>query len=277
MSEASEYAFSAATSLYSYYCFSMCLSGFFKKETNCSGRICFFKTVLANKWGLRNLNHKKQIIIEYLAFLSVKHGIYLAELFQAIVSAREQGKIICEDLSIEYRGSLKGEAIFLITKNNSVIAQFRAAEEFLLRKNICFENWMDTDKIRKQVNKQNSKSHLSALVQELRHGMRKVNLEAEVLEITAPSLVYTHYGNSATVTNAWIADETGKVKLCLWNEQANSVNVGDTIQIKNATVSTFKGERQLRLGKKGTISVLQSPTTKAKQQPEAIAKNRIFT
>jgi len=227
--------------------------------------ICFFKTVLANKWGL-NLNHKKQTVIEYLAFLSVRHGIYLAELFQAIVSAREQGKTICDDLAIEYRGSIKGEAIFLITKNTSVIAQFRAAEEFLLRKNICFENWMDTDKIRKQVNRQNKKPRLSTLVQDLRHGMRKVNLEAEVLETTTPSLVYTHYGNSATVTNAWIADETGKVKLCLWNEQANSVNVGDTIQIKNATVSTFKGERQLRLGKNGTVSVLQGLTPKTNRQ-----------
>jgi replication factor A1 len=60
------------------------------------------------------------------------------------------------------------------------------------------------------------------------------------------------------VTNAWVADETGRIKLCLWNEQADLVNVGDTVQIKNASVSTFKGERQLRLGKKGTVNVLPS-------------------
>lgn len=90
--------------------------------------------------------------------------------------------------------------------------------------------------------------------------MKKISIEAEVLETLKPQLVHTQYGNSATVTNAWIGDETGKVKLCLWNEQANFVNVGDTIQIKNASVSTFKGERQLRLGKSGTVSVLQSRT-----------------
>jgi replication factor A1 len=78
------------------------------------------------------------------------------------------------------------------------------------------------------------------------------------------------------VTNAWIADETGKIKLCLWNEQANSIATGDTIQIKNASVSTFKGERQLGLGKKGTISVLQSQAAKTKQQPAPIAKNTIY-
>ncbi len=206
------------------------------------------------------MNQKKQTVLEYLAFLSVKHSIYLAELFQAMVSARaKQGKTICRNLSIECRGNVKDEAIFLITQDARVVAQFRVTEEFLQRKGIRFETWMDTDKIRRQMAKQNPSAH-STLVENLRHGMKKISIEAEVLETLKPQLVHTQYGNSATVTNAWIGDETGKVKLCLWNEQANFVNVGDTIQIKNASVSTFKGERQLRLGKSGTVSVLQSRT-----------------
>ena len=117
---------------------------------------------------------------------------------------------------------------------------------------------MDTDKVRKQMNRQSFSPKASVLVQDLRHGMKKVNLEAKVLEIPTPSTVQTRYGNSAKVTNAWIEDETGRVKLCLWNEQAELFNVGDTVQIKNASVSTFKGERQLRLGKNGTATVLQA-------------------
>ena len=222
------------------------------------------------------MNQKKPTIMEYLAFLSVKQGIYLAELYQAMVVAREKGKIRCQNLIVEYRCSLKDEAVFLITKDTSVIAQFRVAEELLLRKNICFENWMDTDKIRKQMYRQNTSPKLSTLVQDLRHGMKKVNLEAKVLETPTPSTVQTRYGNSAKVTNAWIADETGKIKLCLWNEQADFVTVGDTVQIKNASVSTFKGERQLRLGKNGTVSILQNRVDGMKQDPEAVAKNRIY-
>ena len=199
---------------------------------------------------------KPTAIIEYLAFLSVKHNIYLAELFQALVAAREQEKTVCQKLTILYRGNTKSQAIFLITKDGSVVAQFRVDEEFLTRKNICFESWMDTDKIRRQINRQNITPRNFTMVQDLRHGMKKVNLEAEVLETTTPSLVHTQYGNSATVTNAQIADQTGKVKLCLWNKQASSVTVGDTIQIKNASVSTYKGERQLHLGKTGTLSVV---------------------
>ena len=222
------------------------------------------------------MNQKKPTITEHLAFLSVKHSIYLAELFQALVSARDNGKSVCENLTIEYRGSIDNEAIFLITKDNNVVMQFRVAEEFLLKKDIPFESWMDTEKIHKQINKQNTHPRLSTLVQDLRHGMKKINVEAEVLEPPKTSLVHTQYGNSAMVTNAWIADETGKIKLCLWNEHANSAAEGDTIQIKNASVSTFKGERQLRLGKTGTIRVLQSRATKAIQQPNGISKNMIY-
>jgi replication factor A1 len=196
--------------------------------------------------------------MEYLAFLSVKAGIYLPELYHAMVAARETGKTACKNLTVEYRGSLKGAAIFLITRDAKVIAQFRLSEEILLRKNICFETWMNTDKIRRQVNRQNTSPKLSMMVQDLRHGMKKVNIEAKVLETPNPSTVQTRYGNSAKVTNAWIADETGKIKLCLWNEQADLVTVGDTIQIKNASVFTFKGERQVRLGKTAIINVLPS-------------------
>jgi hypothetical protein len=206
---------------------------------------------------MRKMRQKQPTaMIEHLALLSVKHSIFLAELFQSLVTARENGKTQVQTLKVEYRGSVKQEAIFLITKGPKVIGQFRVKEEFLQRKNIQFENWMNSDKIRKQIDRQKTDLNLSTLIQNLRHGMKKVNLEAEVLETSVPARVYTQYGNSATVTNALIGDETGQVKLCLWNEQANFVTTGDTVQIKNATVSTYKGERQLRLGKSGTVSVL---------------------
>ena len=180
------------------------------------------------------------------------------------------------DLTIQYRGSIDNEAIFLIKKHNKVIVQFRVDEEVLLTKDNHFETWMNTDKIRKQLTKQNCGPNISTMVQDLRHGMKKVNVEAEVLETPKPSVVYTRYGNTAMVTNAWIADETGKVKLCLWNEQASYINIGDTIQIKNASVTAFKGERQLCLGKNGTISVLQSRGARTKQDSEDIGKNTIY-
>ena len=204
------------------------------------------------------MNYKEPAIVEQLAFLSVKYSVYLAELYQAIVLARAAGKSVCEGLSIEYRGAAEDKAIFLITKDNKVVVQFQVEENFLSRKNMCFDRWMDTDKIRRQVSRQNPVSPHSTLIQNLRHGMKKVNLEAEVLEAQEPQLIHTQYGNSVMLANFLISDETGKVKLCLWGEQSKSAVVGDVVQIKNAVVRTFKGERQVSLGRTGTISVRQN-------------------
>ena len=49
-------------------------------------------------------------------------------------------------------------------------------------------------------------------------------------------------------------NETGTIKLCLWNGQIAAVSAGDTVQIENAQVSAFRGERQLSNGKTGTLS-----------------------
>ncbi len=226
--------------------------------------------------GMRKLNQKKATIIEHLAFLSVKYSVQLSELFDALVTARENGTATCANLIVEYRGNVRQEEIFLITKDSYVIVQFRIDKEDLLRKDLRIESWMNSDTIRRQLAKQICGPNISTMIQDLRHGMKKVNVEAEVLENPKPSLVHTRYGNRAMVTNAWIADETGKVKLCLWNEQTDYITLGDIIQIKNASVTAFKGERQLCLGKTGTITVLTNQAGRTKQQPEAIVENKIY-
>ncbi len=222
------------------------------------------------------MNYHKPILDEQLAFLSVKHGVYLAELYEAIVSARNTGESTCENLKIEYRGSVEGEAIFLITKGDCVVVQFHAPEKLLQRKNISFESWMDTDKIRNQIARQNTSLNQSRLIQDLRHGMRKVNIEAQVVEISKPQRLSTQYGNSATLTSIYVADETGKIKLCLWNEQSMPVKVGDTIHVKAGAVKTFKGERQLTIGRNGTLNIIQGCTAEAKNEPEQNTKHSIY-
>ena len=85
--------------------------------------------------------------------------------------------------------------------------------------------------------------------------MKKVNLKAQIVEISKPKFVVTKFGNHASVANALVTDGTGKIKLCLWNDQIESVSAGDTVQIKNARVSAFRNERQMRIGKNGVLRV----------------------
>jgi replication factor A1 len=194
---------------------------------------------------------------EYLAFLSAKYEVDPDNLFYALVLAEESEKSRCGDLRIERRGETRDRVMFLILTSSGVVAQLSVFKEFLLEKGHPIRDFMGTDKIRRFLTK---RARLSSVfhIRDLRSGMAQVCLKARVLEISKPRLIYTRYGNYASVANALIADETGTIKLCLWNEQIKSVSAGDTIQIENARASTFRGQRQLNIGRKGLLSVNES-------------------
>jgi replication factor A1 len=203
---------------------------------------------------------------EYLAFLSVKYEVNPDEFFYALISAEENQKSKCENLSIECRGRTQDKIIFLILKDSKVVAQFPVSRGFLLEQSNPIKNFMKTDLPRRYLIKKNRRSH-SLSIRDLRTGMSHVNLRAKILEIPRPKLVITRFGNCASVAHALIADETGTIKLCLWNEQINLVSNGDTIQIENARTSTFRGERQLSLGKTGTLSNIEGLYSQLEEVP----------
>ena len=200
---------------------------------------------------------------EYLAFLSAKYDVDPDRLFYALVLAEESKKSVCGDLSIEWRGETRDKVMFLILASSKVVAQLSVFKEFLLEKGHPIRDFMETDKIRRFITKRARQSN-GLQIRDLRSGMAQVCLKAKVLEIPKPVLVYTRYGNYASVANALIADETGTIRLCLWNEQIQSISAGDTIQIENARASTFKGQRQLNIGRKGLLSSIAESSCQMK-------------
>ena len=193
---------------------------------------------------------------EYLAFLSIKYDVDPEKFFNSILLAGENKKSHCDHLSIEYRGKTGTEQIFLMTNDSGVVAQFRIPDDFLLRRDAPLRKFMETDMIRRHLFKKNNASH-SHFIRDLRSGMNHVNLKAKILEIGEPSRVVTRFGNYANVAKALIGDETGTINLCLWNEQIESVAVGDIVQIANARASSFRGERQLIVGVRGTLNSVE--------------------
>ena len=96
-------------------------------------------------------------------------------------------------------------------------------------------------------------------IKDLRNGMKRVDVEAQVTEKGNPRQVMSRFKDETyTVADAVIADETGSIKLTLWNEQIGQVNVNDKIKIENGYVTSFKGEIQLNAGKYGKLTVLPS-------------------
>jgi replication factor A1 len=93
-------------------------------------------------------------------------------------------------------------------------------------------------------------------IKDLRNGMRRVTVEAKVVEKGEPRQVRSRYKDETyTVADARIEDETGSIKLTLWNEQIDQVAVDNKIKIENGYVTSFKGEIQLNVGKFGTMTV----------------------
>jgi replication factor A1 len=203
---------------------------------------------------------KKTSTGEYLAFISVKYEVDPDKFFLALIMAEENQKATIGNLTIKCRSKTEDKTMFLISKNSKVVAQFSVLKEFLREQGNPIRSYMGTNMVRRFLARRNMRS-LVLPIKDLRIGMRQVSLKAKVLEIPKPKTVYTRYGNYASVANALIADETGTIRLCLWNEQIDSISTGDTIQLENARTSVFRGQRQLCIGKNGSLSSIEEPIT----------------
>lgn len=202
----------------------------------------------------------KVSIGEYLAFLSTKYRIDPDEFFQTLLSAERNQEATCNELVFRCRGQNRDRTVILMLKGSKVVAQFPLSKGFLQNQKNPIKDFAKTRFACRGSAKSNSEPTLLH-IKDLKNGMKQISLRAKVLEIPAPKLVYTRFGNYASVSNALITDDTGTIKLCLWNEQITSISIGDVIQIENARMATFRGESQLQIGRKGKLSnvALASP------------------
>jgi len=88
-----------------------------------------------------------------------------------------------------------------------------------------------------------------------------VNLKATVVEKSIPRNVFTSYGDCIAVSTATISDNTGSIRLPLWNAQIDMVSIGDTVQIENGRVRTFRGELQVSVGRNSKLQVVENQAT----------------
>ncbi len=93
-------------------------------------------------------------------------------------------------------------------------------------------------------------------IENLREGMKRVDVEAKVVEKNDAREVQSKFRDETLrVADFIIGDETGTIKLTLWNEQIDQVGVNDTVKIENGYVTSFRGEIQLNVGKYGRLTV----------------------
>ena len=58
------------------------------------------------------------------------------------------------------------------------------------------------------------------------------------------------------VCDAKLKDDSGEIKLTLWNDEINKVKIGDKVKISNGYCGEYQGEKQLSAGKFGKLEVI---------------------
>ncbi|MEM4686531.1 MAG: OB-fold nucleic acid binding domain-containing protein, partial [Zestosphaera sp.] len=83
---------------------------------------------------------------------------------------------------------------------------------------------------------------------DLKPEMNGVSLVARVISVEPSRTISTRSG-LRTITEAVVGDETGKVKLTMWGKAlTNKLKEGDSIEVRNAWTTVFKGVVQLNVG-----------------------------
>ena len=92
-------------------------------------------------------------------------------------------------------------------------------------------------------------------VKDLQPRQGKVDIVLDIVDVGEPR-EFEKFGRAGRVTTAVAKDETGDIKLTLWNDDIEKVKAGDKIKITNGYVSEWQGEMQLSTGKFGTMEVI---------------------
>ena len=94
-------------------------------------------------------------------------------------------------------------------------------------------------------------------ISELKNGMRSVSVEASVVSVSEPRTVNKRDGGTAKVADVMVEDDSGQIKLSLWEDQIAMVKTGSKIGIENGYTTSFRGENQLSVGKYGKLNIVE--------------------
>lgn len=97
----------------------------------------------------------------------------------------------------------------------------------------------------------------TAKIAQIETGAQSVNVNARIIRML-PIKEFTNQKGAGRLASLILADETGFVRLVLWNEKSDfvkDVNEGDTIAVRNAYVKTgISGETELHVSRSGRVS-----------------------
>src|SRR5512136_1762486 len=112
-------------------------------------------------------------------------------------------------------------------------------------------------------------------ISDIKPNQGRINIEAIAVEMDAVRDINSN-GKSLRVANAILQDETGKIKLTLWNDEVDKVHVGDKVRITNGFAKAYRDELQLSAGKFGKLEVIGQEDVSKLKQPEVEGKVEVM-
>ena len=107
-------------------------------------------------------------------------------------------------------------------------------------------------------------------ISDLTIGQGNVEVEGTIKEI-GETKTFNKFGRDLSVANAMLEDESGSIKLTLWNDDVTRFKDGDKLKVVNGYVNEFQGEKQLTSGKFGQLEKVDgnsAPTESAEPTNE---------
>ena len=186
-----------------------------------------------------------------ITFLVEKYDLNLKQVIDAFIKAKGDGTSHCGTLKITCREMNEDSAVFLVTEGEKVVGQFPVQLKFFkdvdhLKKEVLKaeferESWKRRLKLKPQPRERK--------IAELKVGM-KAHVHGKIIEKSPNRTVSTQWSGLAILSNLTLADDSGKVGLCLWNEEIDRFHVGDEVEIKNGLVYHFADRLQLKFRRK---------------------------
>ena len=94
-------------------------------------------------------------------------------------------------------------------------------------------------------------------ISELNIGQGSVEVEGTIKEI-GEAKTFNKFGKDLSVANAILEDESGSIKITLWNDDVTRFKDGDKLKVVNGYVNEFQGEKQLTSGKFGSLEKVEA-------------------
>jgi replication factor A1 len=194
----------------------------------------------------------------YLIWLSKKYGLDTRKFLMCFPRAWTREKSSSQNgISIQLRHKTDGNCVFLVTQHQEVIAQLHLSQQLL-------RYLPEVDPASFPSIEFNPKSRIETLetsdlqIKDIDARVTSVNLRAKIIGKSIPRYVFSRFGEALTLSTATISDGTGSMRMPLWNTEIDRVSIGDTVQINDGRVRTFRGELQVSLGKKGRLQVIEN-------------------